>query len=46
MAQDVGDYDDSAAPAEDEGLVLYMKFQADVVTVLRGMSFKEKSDGR
>ncbi len=45
MAQDVGDHDDSAAPAEDEGLVVYIKFQADVVTEFRGMSFKEKSDG-
>lgn len=33
------------AQAEDEGLVLYIKFQADVVTEFRVMSFKEKSDG-
>jgi motility quorum-sensing regulator/GCU-specific mRNA interferase toxin len=33
------------APTEDEGLVLYIKFQADVVTEFRVMSFKEKSDG-
>lgn len=33
------------APAEGEGLVLYIKFQADVVTEFRVMSFKERSDG-
>ena len=33
------------APAGDEGAVLYIKFQADVVTEFRVISFKEKSDG-
>lgn len=29
-------------PVPDEGMVLYVKFQADVITEFRVMSFKEK----